>query len=127
MATKKYNADHIAKVLKGIQDKIPRNLIANAVSIHKLTPTVEKVMDAAISWSSETISEEKKNKIRELKAAGEFSKTTFVDNIPVQKKINNFVSREINRAIKSGELPPRSKIKDVDFIRDMYKRLQTHE
>lgn len=125
MATKKYNADHIAKVLKGIQDKIPRNLVANAVSIHKLTPTVEKVMDAALL--SETISEEKKNKIRELKAAGEFSKTTFVDNIPVQKKINNFVSREINRAIKSGELPPRSKIQDVDFIRDMYKRLQTHE
>lgn len=117
-----HSAEQVASVLKGIQARIPKLLLKNAVREELLTPTVSMVMEKALL--SPSISEEKKKKIRELKDAGEFSKKHVVDNPQVQKQINNFVSREINKAIKDGRLPPRSKIKDVDFIRDMYKKMQ---
>jgi predicted outer membrane protein len=120
MATK--SAEEISKVLLEIQRRIPRLLIKNAVSEVKLTPTVEFVVNKALE--SNTLSKEKKEKLQMLKDSGEFSKMKFKDNIQVQKQINNFVGREINKAIKQGRLPPKSEIPDIDFIKDMYKKMQ---
>lgn len=114
--------DHIAKVLREIQSRIPKNLLNNAVREVKLTPTVDFVMKKALE--SDSISEEKKQKIRDLIATGEFSKTTVKDNPKIQGMINNFVGREINKTIKQGRLPPQSQIKDTDFIKQMYDKMQ---
>lgn len=118
MATK--SAEQISKVLSEIQSRIPRNLIKNAVSEVKLTPTVEFVMDKALE--DPKISEEKKAKIRTLKENGEFSKMTYRNNERVQKQINNFVEREIKKAIKDGRLPHRNDIKNVDIIKHIYEK-----
>ena len=116
-----YSADTIAKVLKDIQSKIPKSLLKQAVYEEPLTPTVKKVM---LEFLRTTKDEVRKKKVQELMDSGEFDKKHVVDNPKIQKLINNFVSREINKAIKQGRLPPRSKIQDVDFIREMYKKVQ---
>ena len=76
------------------------------------------VVDKALE--SPTFPEEKKVKLRALKESGEFDKKTTANNPKVQKQIDNFVSREINKAIKQGRLPPKNQIKDVDFIKNMH-------
>lgn len=115
-------AEQIAEVLKEIQSRIPKLLLANALYETELTPTIKMVVDKALE--SPTFPEEKKVKLRALKGSGEFNKKVTANNPKVQKQIDNFVSREINKAIKSGRLPPRSKIGDVDFIKKMYKLMQ---
>lgn len=105
-----------------IQSRIPKTLLKNAVKEKKLTPTIEFVMDKALE--SPTISEEKKAKIRNLKASGEFTKMKYEDNYKVQELINNFVNREINKAIEDGRLPPRSEIPNIDFIKEVYNKMK---
>jgi ArsR family metal-binding transcriptional regulator len=119
------NADHIARVLRDIQARIPNNLLKNAVREKELTPTINFVMKKALE--SKTISEKKKEKIRTIIKSGEFSKKTFVDNLKIQEMINNFVAREINKAIKSGLLPPQKDVKDIDFIKEMFNKMKTNE
>ena len=97
-------------------------LIKNAVYEVLLTPTMAMVMDKALE--DPKIAEDKKKQIRIAKENGEFSKKHIVNNPQVQKQINNFVSREINKAIKQGRLPPQNKVQDVDFIKEMYKKVQ---
>lgn len=121
MATK--SADQIAAVLKEIQSRIPKTLLKNAVREVKMTPTVDFVMQKALE--SPTISEEKKQKIRDVIASGEFTKMKYVDDPKIQKMINNFLGREINKAIKEGKLPPQNEIKEVDFIKSMYEKMKT--
>lgn len=116
------SADQIAAVLKDIQSRIPKNLLKNAVKEKKLTPTIDFVMKKALEMPN--ISDEKKEKIRTVMASGDFSKMKYVDDPKIQKMINNFVDREINKAIKDGRLPPRTEIKDIDFIKDMFNRMK---
>lgn len=122
MKTDIYNADHIAKVLKGIQASIPPLLIKNAVYEVPLTPTMAMVVDKALE--DPKIDEEKKKQLRLAKANDEFSKKHIVNNPRVQKQINDWISRAINKAIKQGRLPPQSKVKDIDFIKSMYAKVQ---
>lgn len=123
MAIKTHSADHIAEVLREIQSRIPKNLLKNAVKQVKLTPTVEFVVDKMLEKPD--LPSEKREQIQALRDAGQFSKMKYIDNPKIQEMINNFVSREINKAIKEGRLPPQKEIKDVDFIRDMYKKMET--
>lgn len=116
-------ADKIAGVLRDIQSRIPKNLLKNAVRQTKLTPTIDFVMQKALE--SPTVSEEKKDKIRTVISTGEFTKMKYVDNPKIQGMINNFVNREINKAIKDGRLPPREEIKDIDFIKEMFNKMKT--
>ena len=115
------SADEISKVLMEIQSRIPKLLIKHAVKEVKLTPTVEFVINKALE--SDTYPKEKKEKLKMLLDTGEFSKMKYTDNIPVQKQINNFVGREINKAIRAGRLAPKTEIPNVDFIKNMYKKI----
>lgn len=115
------NEEQIAKVLSGIQKRIPKNLLDSVIKEVKSTPTIEMVMNKALTLDS--ISDEKKNQIKTLIDAGEFSKTKFVENPKIAKMIDNFVAREINKEIKKGNLPHRSKIKDLPNIKKIYEKV----
>lgn len=117
-----HSADHIAEVLREIQSRIPKNLLKNAVKQVKLTPTVEFVVDKMLE--KQDLPSEKRDQIQALKDAGQFCKMKYIDNPKIQEMINNFVSREINKAIREGRLPPQKEIKDVDFIKSMYKKME---
>lgn len=101
-------------VLKEIQRSIPETMIQAATSQRKLTPTIEKVMDEALV--TETISEDKKAQIRHLADLGVFSKEIVSENDKAVKMIDQYVNREINKAIKAGRLPPRSHVKFLPSI-----------
>lgn len=109
----------IAAELSRIQKSIPPLLIKNAFKKVKLTPTMEMVVDKALE--SDIISEEKKDKLRYLKEKGEFSKERFIENRAVTKQIDNYVSRQINKSIKEGRLPPRSEIKNLPHVQELKK------
>ena len=93
------------KVLQEIQASIPAGLLKYALSEKKLTPTIEFVLKKALE--SDQISEEKKALLRAQLESGEFSRMTPAENPKYTKQIDNYVNREINKAIKSGRLPPK--------------------
>ena len=96
------------EVLKGIQARIPKELLRSALEEKKLTPNVEMVMNEAVR--SESIDPEKRQKIQNMIDTGMFSKSVTQETKNA-KKVDEFVLREINKAIKEGKLPPKSKMK----------------
>lgn len=103
--------EHIRKVLFEIHAKVPPHLKKNVVKEVLATPTIKMVMEHALTM--ESISEEKKKHIKNLLDAGEFSKKRVVEDMKIAKMIDQFVSREINRAIKSGILPSKAKMRKI--------------
>jgi hypothetical protein len=116
--------ERFTKVLREIQNSIPPLLRRNASSSQKLTPTIEMVMNKALE--SETISEEKKTQIRHLLESGQFSKTSVQENPQVTKQIDNYVSREINKAIRAGRLPPKGHTKYLPSVLKMKNEEKTN-
>lgn len=100
--------ESIRKVLLDIQSRIPEGLRKSVVTYVEATPTMKMVMEHAASM--ESISQEKRDNIKKLLDAGEFSKVKPVENLKVAKQIDNFVSREINKAIKEGRLPKKREL-----------------
>lgn len=96
------------KVLKEIQGRVPKAFLLNVVVKEKLTPTIEFVMNKAIE--DEKIPQEKRDAIKTLLDAGEFTRVKSRENPVFAKKIEEFVNREINKAIKAGRLPPKSHV-----------------
>lgn len=113
--------DRIAKELAEIQSRVPKAWRENVAYEVEATPTIKMVMDKALEL--ESITPELKEKIQNLKDAGEFSKKRIVENSKVAKLINNFIAREINKKIKNGTLPPRSKVKGMDHVKKLYEKV----
>jgi len=111
--------------LKKIQSKIPKHLLEAAVTVQKATPTIKMVFEKALE--SDTISEEKKQEIRDQLATGKYDREIVVENAKYTKMIDNFVSREINKAIKEGRLPPRSHIKNFPSMKKFYENEKTSD
>lgn len=104
------------QVLREIQGRIPPSLLKGAISEKEMTPTIKFVMEKALE--SEVITPEKKEAIKALLEAGEFSKMKLGENNKITKKIDEFVNRETNKAIKAGLLPPRG---HVQYLPSMLK------
>lgn len=117
--------EQISKVLSDIQAGIPRLLLKNAFTEVKVTPTVEFVVRKALE--SDKISQEKKDKLKVLLDSGEFTKTKMVENPKILKMIDNYVGRQINKAIKEGRLPQRSEIKNLPSIKHFYEKVQNNK
>lgn len=98
----------INAVLKEIQASIPEAWKKTVVVSQKISPTVEKVMLEALK--SDTIDGEKKKQIQHVLDSGMISKEVPMENKKVSVQIENFVNRQINKAIKEGRLPPKSHI-----------------
>lgn len=114
---KTYTPEQEAKfvaVLREIQRSIPKGLVASALSEKQKTPMVEKVMNEAAE--TESIAPEKREKIKNLIATGMFSKLDTMEDPKRIKMVDDYVAREINKAIKAGRLPPRSHVKFLPSI-----------
>jgi len=114
--------EQISKVLSEISGRVPKLLLKRAFHEEKLTPTVEFVLQESLK--SETISDEKKKQIKTVLDSGDVSKMKIVEDHVVTKKIDQFWAREINKAIKQGRLPPRSKIMQLPDFKHFYDAQQ---
>lgn len=115
----------IHEVLRDIQSRIPKNLLANVIVTRKATPTVEMVVKAALA--SDTFPEQKKKDLQILLDNGHFSKEKVFENPKYAKMIDNFVLREINKAIKAGKIPPMSHVKYLPSIKKIRKENENKE
>ncbi len=106
-----WTRDRIFKKMQEIQSRVPENLRKNVVREVKSTPTIEMVMKEALK--SESIAPEKKAQIQVLMDNGDFSKTRFVENKRIAVMIDNFVKREINKAVKAGQLPSKKQLAEL--------------
>lgn len=104
----KEDEEKFNRVLKGIQASIPPTLIKANLMQKKKTPEVEFVLRKALD---EDIAPEKKEQIRHILDTGQFSQMVHKDDPKITKLIDQFVMREIKKAIKAGLLPPFHHIK----------------
>lgn len=103
--------EHVLKVLQEIQQRVPLQLRQRAYSEQKISPTVSKMVDMAIA--DPEYPADKKEHLSNLKQQGYFDKAEYVMNDKIATQINNFVDREINKAIKQGRLPTKNKIREI--------------
>ncbi len=104
------------KVLREIQGRVPAAWKRLAVTEQPLTPTIKMVMEKALE--SDKIDEDKKRQIKNILDSGQVSRTEPQENPKYTKQIDNFVSREIAKAIKAGLLPEKRNMKYLpSFLR----------
>lgn len=97
------------QVLRDIQASVPAAWRRNAVVDMPFTPTIKMVMEKALE--SDTIDPEKKRQIKNLLDSGQVSKMVSQEDPKYTRQIEQFVNREISKAIKAGRLPPKSHAK----------------
>lgn len=107
--------EQIFKELKRINESVPSYLKANVVTEQASSPTVKKVIDAALE--DPNFPEEKKQQLRLLKENGIFDKTKPVENTKIAKQIDQYIMREIRKSIKEGRLPNRKELKKLNLFK----------
>lgn len=106
--------EQIDTVLREINSRIPKEWQEGVVKAQEITPTMSFIIDKALEDAN--ISDEKKKELQSLKDAGYFSKKKYQDDPVIAGKINNFVNREIKKAVKEGRLPTKRKLKELQAI-----------
>src|SRR3990167_1776044 len=107
----KRKLDNINKVLKEIQDRAPKDIIKKAYVEKKISPVVEKVIDLAIA--DPNFDPVKKEELKVQKELGTFSKTMLEVVKKYEKMVDDYFSREVNKAIKEGRLPQKKKAEQM--------------
>jgi len=115
----------ISRELSEINSRIPKDWLDKVVYEIAKTPTIEKVMKQSIQ--EKILKPETESKVKELLNAGYFSQKKLKENKVYAKLIDQFVKREINKKIKIGLLPPRSR--KLPHFENIYKKIlsEKHE
>lgn len=103
------------RVLERIQNNIPMELIENLTFEQEVAPTVKAMVEKAIKDNN--IDKKKRDKFRHLLDAGMLDKKEEVVDKKVESKIEEYFKKEIDKAIKRGELPE----KDLNYIKKVKK------
>jgi len=111
--------EHISATLREIYSRVPKEWRNNVVEATPLTPTMAKVVEEALKDSK--FPQEKKEQLRVLQDAGYLSKQKYSENPELVKKIDNFVNREIKKAVKEGRLPNKKKLAELQIEWDLKK------
>jgi len=114
------NFEKNAKVLADIQSRVPKEWRAMLMKTIKVSPSTEFLVKKILR--NKDLSPDKHKHLEILYKTGEFSKTKEVLNEQIAKKIDNFVEREIKRAIKLGLLDKPVQMAQDEFI----KQLNSH-
>jgi hypothetical protein len=95
------------KVIARIQNSIPKIWTDNVTHKVKTNETIKEVIEKALV--DPDVSEETKAKCLSIKNSGELDKEMDVEDPKITKLIDEYVDREIKKAIKRGELPKKAK------------------
>lgn len=110
------------KELRRISMSIPKELLDNLMKEQLVAPTVVEVVEKALV--DPNVSEEKKLQLQHLKDSGYLNKKEMVVDQEVEKKIDEYVDKEVERAIKLGRIPDPKKDEDLKEFRKKIKKLQ---
>lgn len=101
-----WTRERINDKLRKIQQSVPKVLRQFAVHEVKAYPAVQLVIEKALE--SPDISEEKKRQLRLIQDTGMFDKMRSVENRNITQQIDDYVTREIRKAVRKGELPTKA-------------------
>ena len=117
--------DKISEELKEISSRIPVSFKRNVVREVDVSPTMKFVIEKALA--DPDFPEDKKQALLNLRATGDLDRKEFKEDPAIVKKIDNFIEREINKKIKSGLLPHRSKLKDLPDLKALYEKIHSQK
>lgn len=98
--------EHI-KVLTRIQNSIPREWLNNVTHTVKEDTVILDIVEKGLA--DPEVSEEVKAKLRLVKESGYATPEREVENTKITKLIDDYVKKEIKKAIARGELPKKAK------------------
>jgi len=111
--------EKISDTLREIYSRVPKEWRNNVVEATPLTPTMAKVVEEALK--DPKFPQEKKEQLKVLQDAGYLSKQKYSENPELVKKIDNFVNREIKKAVKEGRLPNKKRLAELQIEWDLKK------
>lgn len=97
--------DSDLKELRRIQESIPKDLRDRLIIKRNVTPTMAKAL--SLFLHRKDLTPEQREKAQAIKDSGILEQKEDVVNQAVQKKIDKYVSGEIERSIKAGRLSKR--------------------
>lgn len=109
--------ESIAQTLRDINARVPKLLRERAVTEVKATPTIEFVYQKFIEDGFGT--PEQREKVQALLDSGVLSKTKPIENPKITKMIDQFITREIKKAVKQGKLPKNA----TPYTKDLYEKI----
>lgn len=119
------NFDKNAKVLADIQARVPQEWRAQLMQTIKVSPDMERFIKKVLR--NKDLPPEKHKQLEILFRTGEFSKTKEVLNEAIAKKIDDFVGREIKRAIQLKLLDKPEQMEHEDFIKQLNEHYASKE
>lgn len=110
------------KELRRISMSIPKELLNNLMKEQSVAPSIIEIMDKALV--DPDVSEKDKERFRHIKDSGYLNRKEMVVDFEVQKKIDEYLDKEIKTAIKLGRIPDPKKDEDLKEFRKKIKKLQ---
>ena len=93
------------RVIKEIQDRIPRDLLMKLTKTEMVSPSVKKVFEKALEKPDSEVSPRKKRAIQAMLDSGKLDREVEVLDKAVEEAIDAFFQEEIDKAVKLGRLP----------------------
>ena len=113
---------NVIKELQRISQSIPKELLDKLMVKRLKSPTVVEVVKKALA--DDTVSKEKKEQLQHLVDSGYLNQEETVTDPEIEKQIDAYMDKEIERAIKLGRIPDPKKDKDLKDFRKKIKKLQ---
>jgi len=103
------NKRHL-RVIKQIQDGIPKELLMNLTKTELQSPTIKHVFELALTKPDSEVSPRQKRNIKAMLDSGKLDKEVEVLDHEVEKQIDEYFKREIDEAVKLGRLPAQAPV-----------------
>jgi hypothetical protein len=115
------------QVIREIQESIPTDLIKNLTVKEKQFSTLKEVCERGLKEPDDKVTPREKRRLQAMLDSGYLEKEVDVINKPVEKQIDEYMTRELARAVKEGRLPkkaPQLKLKSKINKGKQYARRQ---
>lgn len=118
------------RVIKDIQDRIPKHLLAGLMKKEKQAPAIRKVYEEGLKKPDSEVSPKMKRRIRAVLDSGMLDVEVEVLDVEVEKQIDAFMKVEIDKAVQLGRLPKEAPKLDLlnnkgkQYVRRQSKRLK---
>lgn len=91
------------RVIREIQDRIPKDLLENLTKKELANPAAKKVIETALA--DPDLPPKKRRRYQALLDAGYLDQMVEVIDPVIEKQIDEFITKEIDLAVKLGRLP----------------------
>ncbi len=113
------------RVIRDIQDRIPRDLLMRLTKTELVSPTVKAVFEKALEKPDDEVSPRQKRAIKAMLESGKLDRTVETIDKEVEMVIDAFIGEEIDKAVKLGRLPKEApKLKSLQNKGTQYARRQ---